>query len=191
MLKITTLKSLFVQYRLFFIFLIKFLLFYILFSFLYKGYLNQYKNDLNGRKTDVITKSVALHTNYLLRFLDQDSKIEVNNKEGSVKMIFKERYVARVIEGCNAISIMILFAAFIFAFSAQLKQTTLYIAFGVLTLYVLNIGRVAFLTYALYYYPEYQEVLHGTVFPLLIYGFVFILWGLWIMKFAGYDKKNV
>jgi exosortase family protein XrtF len=180
-----------VQYRLFFIFLIKFLLFYVLFSFLYKGYLNQYRNDLNGRKTDVITKNVALHTNSLLHFLDQDSKIEVNNKEGSVKMIFKERYVARVIEGCNAISIMILFAAFIFAFSAQLKQTTLYIALGVLTLYVLNIGRVAFLTYALYYYPEYQEVLHGTVFPLLIYGFVFILWGLWIMKFAGYDKKNV
>ena len=182
--------SLFVQYRLFFVFLIKFLLFYILFSFLYKGYLNQYKSDFDGRKTDLITKNVASQTNSFLLFLNQDTKIVVNDEEGSVKMLFNGRYVARVIEGCNAVSVMILFAAFVFAFSIEIKRTILYITVGIVLLHVLNIARIAFLTYALYHYPDYQEVLHRTVFPLLIYGFVFVLWGLWIMKFSGHVKKK-
>jgi exosortase family protein XrtF len=85
---------------------------------------------------------------------------------------------------------VILFAAFIFAFSNRWKKTGLYIVIGILIIHVLNIIRIALLTYALYYYPAYEELLHGTIFPLFIYGLVFLLWIFWITKFSGYVKRN-
>ena len=110
--------------------------------------------------------------------------------ENRVKIIFKEKFVARVIEGCNAISIMILFAAFVFAFATQWKKTMLYIGIGIFLIHILNIIRIALLSFALYYYPKYEAFLHGTIFPLFIYGVVFILWVLWVTKFSGYVKRT-
>lgn len=84
-----------------------------------------------------------------------------------------------------------MFAAFIFAFSNGFKRTISFILIGSFIIYGLNIVRIALLTYALYYYPEYEELLHGTVFPLFIYGVVFLLWILWVTKFSGYAKRNI
>jgi exosortase family protein XrtF len=84
---------------------------------------------------------------------------------------------------------MILFAAFIFAFSNRLIKTFLFIITGLFLIYLLNITRIALLSYALYYYPTYEELLHGTIFPLFIYGIVFLLWIVWVTQFSGYDKK--
>ena len=98
--------------------------------------------------------------------------------------------MARVIEGCNAVSVMILFAAFVFAFSTQWKKTLLFILFGIVLIHVLNVIRIALLSFALYYYPQYEEILHGTIFPLFIYGVVFVLWILWVTKFSGYVKRT-
>ena len=49
---------------------------------------------------------------------------------------------------------------------------------------------IALLSYALYYYPTYEELLHGTVFPLFIYGVVFLLWVFWVLKFSAYAKEK-
>jgi hypothetical protein len=42
----------------------------------------------------------------------------------------------------------------------------------------------------MFHYPQYQEVLHGVIFPLFIYGVVFILWIVWVNKFSSYAKKS-
>ena len=87
--------------------------------------------------------------------------------------------------------LIILFAAFVFAFSSSVKRTFLYIIFGSVLIYILNIIRIALLTYSLYYYPQYEEFLHGTIFPLFIYGIVFLLWVGWVLKLSGKNKNNV
>lgn len=179
----------FKQYQPFFAFLAKFLLFYLFFALGYKFYLSQF--DIAKFEIDSISKSVANQTVYLINFFGGEVRTFPNEFEASMKIVFKEKYVARIIEGCNAISVIILFAAFVFAFSKGFKKTILFILLGSATIYILNIVRIALLTYAMYYYPEHEELLHGTIFPLFIYGVVFLLWVFWVTKFSGYAKKNI
>jgi hypothetical protein len=46
---------------------------------------------------------------------------------------------------------------------------------------------------ALYHFPQYEHLLQGVVFPLVIYGVVFLLWVVWVNKYSFYatevDKK--
>lgn len=188
MLKIDDLKNIFNQYKQFFSFLLKFVLFYVVFIFVYKLYLSQF--DLQKNEVDGITKSVAYQTKQLMLWFDNDVEIIKNESEPSIKMIYKSQYVARIIEGCNAISVMILFASFVFAFSSQWKKTALYILFGITIIHILNVIRIAVLSFSLFYFSEFEEILHGAFFPLFIYGVVFVLWILWVTKFSGYVKKN-
>lgn len=189
MLKIASLKSLFVEYKPFLIFLIKFLLFYVVFTFIYKSYLSQF--DINRNEMDSISINVAEQSKFLLNSLGHDVEMIKNDTDSSLKILYKGKYVSRMIEGCNAISVIILFAAFIFAFSVKIKRTIFYIFIGAIIIHVLNVVRIALLIYALYFYPKYEEILHGTIFPFFIYGVVFLLWVLWVTKFSGYGKKTV
>lgn len=181
-------KNTFSQYKPFFAFLTKFILFYLVFAFVYKMYLNQYNAE--NKEVDYFTEIVAKQTVEVLNLFAGESQYLPHPKEASLKVYLKGKYLARVVEGCNAISIMILFGAFIFAFSNKWKKTILYIVIGIGIIHLLNVLRIALLTYALYYYPEHEKLLHGTIFPLVIYGVVFVLWIMWITKFSGYVKKN-
>ena len=151
-------------------------------------YLDQY--DVAKNEVDSFTEIVANQTEKLLSVFTESKALIPHDKEPSVKLFFKEKYVARIIEGCNAVSVMILYAAFIFAFSTEWKKTGLYIIFGIVLIHILNVIRIALLASSLFYYPQYEEILHGTIFPLFIYGVVFILWILWVTKFSGHAKRT-
>lgn len=172
------------QYKPFFIFLIKFFVLYVVLTVGYKLYLNQF--DPAKFEVDGFTQTVAKQSKTVLVFLGKEAKTEPNAFEPSVNLIYQGKFIARVIEGCNALSVMILFAAFVFAFSGKWVKTILYILAGCVIIHILNIFRIAFLAMALYSYPEYEHVLHGVVFPLFIYAVVFVLWVLWVQKFSGY-----
>ncbi|ESU29381.1 hypothetical protein FLJC2902T_07790 [Flavobacterium limnosediminis JC2902] len=179
-------RKLFLQYKPFFVFLAKFFFSYLLMTFVYKGYLDSYRSI----GADEITKVVARNTEVVLQFFNEDS-YTIEDKPGQfVQLYYKNKYIARVIEGCNAVSIMILFTAFIVAFSSKWIKTISYILAGCLIIHVLNVFRIVFLAMLLYDFPEYEHLLHGVIFPLFIYAVVFILWVLWIQKFSGYAQRN-
>ena len=100
------------------------------------------------------------------------------------------RYLASIIEGCNAISIIILFIAFIVAFAKGFKKTFFFIFVGSLLIYVVNVLRIVILAIALYHYPNQEKLLHGVVFPGIIYGMVFLLWMLWIKKLVPKNEAK-
>lgn len=106
----------------------------------------------------------------------------------SVKVLLNGHYTARVIEGCNSISILILFLAFVIAFPGSIKATILFGIVGSFIIYGVNILRIAFLTVMLYKYQDHQTLLHNLVFPAIIYGITFLLWVLWVHKFSNYKK---
>jgi len=119
-----------------------------------------------------------------LNTIGYNSRIEQHTEEGSVKLFINDKFVARIIEGCNAISIIILFISFIVAFSSNFKTTFLFIVVGSLLIYFINIFGIAVISIALYQFPQYQYILHDVLFPLMIYGFTFLLWFFWIKKFS-------
>lgn len=180
-------KNLFLQYKLFFIFLIKFFALYVLLTIAYRSYLERY--DAAVFEVDGFTRMVAEQSKSVLLVLGKEAKVEQNVFEPCMNLIYKGKFVARIVEGCNAISVMILFAAFIFAFSTRWFRTVFYIAIGCLLIHFLNVLRISVLAILLYDFPDYEHVLHGVIFPLFIYAVVFILWVLWIRKFSGYAPR--
>lgn len=136
-----------------------------------------------------ITHIVALQTESLIHFLGYDTKIIPSHYDPSMRIGINGDYLVRVVEGCNAMSVIILFLSFILAFKKDLKSTTLFILGGSVLIYAFNVIRIALLTIGIYEIPKYQELMHSTLFPLFIYGFVFLLWVLWIRNYKTKVKS--
>jgi exosortase family protein XrtF len=170
------------------IFLIKFFVTYFLLVTIYNTYLQRSQEKEGVYKTASITTLVADQTVKVLTFFDYSVEAVQHDKEVSVKLIIEGKYTARVIEGCNSISLIVLFISFIIAFSGSLKATFFYSLFGSLLIYTINVLRIAFLTVMIYKYPENQEFLHGLVFPAIIYGTIFMLWVIWVNQFSKFKK---
>jgi exosortase family protein XrtF len=118
----------------------------------------------------------------------RNASSELNTNQPNIKFFYNQKFVARIIEGCNALSIIILFIAFIVAFTGKLRTTILYIITGSVLIHILNIARIALLVVGLYHFPEQESFIHGVIFPLFIYSVVFVLWVIWVNKFSLYAK---
>lgn len=177
-------KKYLIQFKPFLLFIGTFFLTYIVLTFIYKFYLNSYSSD----KVDGITKNVADAVEYLMRLFNANIRNVENPNYPEIGVYYRENFTVRIIEGCNAVSILILFVSFIIAFSGKFKTTLLYILSGTIFIYILNIIRIVFLIVLLYNYPQYTHFLHGVLFPLIIYGLVFVLWIVWVSKFSKYAK---
>ncbi|GAA4936438.1 exosortase family protein XrtF [Algibacter agarivorans] len=181
-------KALFVKYKSVIKFIITFLLVYVVLSVVYKLYL-QY-SDGSKFYPDYMTHLVSKQTESLLDSFGYHSEVLPHPDEPSMKVFVNGKYLARVIEGCNAISVIILFVSFIVAFSGKLKTTFFYILAGSVLIYVVNLLRIVILTIGMYHYPEYEDVMHTVVFPAIIYGMVFLLWIFWVNRFSKLKNKN-
>lgn len=137
-----------------------------------------------------MTNLVAKQSEALLNTFGYQTRVIPHPNEPSMKLIVNETYLARIIEGCNSISVIILFFSFIIAFSGKLKTTLFYILSGSVLIYVVNLLRIVFLSLGLYHYPEKSEVLHNVIFPAIIYGMVFLLWIFWVNRFSKLNKKD-
>lgn len=177
-------KKYFVQYKPFLLFLASFFGAYILLTFLYQVFLNGFGDN----EVDTITRIVSGNTeNVLTWFYKSVRFVEANNEPSFVVYLF-DQSIVRIVEGCNGISVIILFVSFIVAFSGSLKNTLLFVFGGSLIIYILNVLRIAVLIVLLYSFPGHTHLLHAVLFPLIIYGVVFVLWVIWVNKFSGYAK---
>lgn len=181
-------KNYFSEYKPFLFFLAKFFGTYLVLTFAYQTYLNEF--DTSKFEVDGFTQLVAEQSKQVLSLFDSQSYTQPNLKESSVNLFYHNKWVARIVEGCNALSVIILFVSFVFAFTGKFKQTILFIIAGSLIIYIFNIIRIALLCMAIFHYKHFQDILHGVIFPLFIYGIVFILWIIWVNKYSKYAKKT-
>lgn len=145
-------------------------------------------NNFGTNDVDGITRIVGRNVEQLMHLFNCDVKVEQSSLDSYLKVWYNKKRIVRIIEGCNAVSVIILFVSFVIAFSGKLKTTLLYILFGILFIYVLNIIRIALLVILISRFPENTHFLHGVLFPLIIYGCVFVLWIIWVNKFSKYAK---
>lgn len=164
------------------------MLVYVLLSVVYKLYL-QY-SDGSKFYPDYITNLVSIQSETLLNSFGYETQVLPHPDEPSMKLILNGEYLGRIIEGCNSVSVVILFLSFIVAFSGKLKTTFFYILSGSVLIYTVNLLRIVILTVGLYHYPEYSHVLHTVIFPGIIYGMVFLLWIFWVNRFSKLNRNN-
>jgi exosortase family protein XrtF len=159
-------------------FIIKFISIYLVLVLIYNYYLSFYQGT-----TDPLTLLIGKWVTQIYHWLGlQVSTIPLEHESG-LKLIINNNYVARIVEGCTAASVIIMFAAFVLSFTNNIKQSLKFVIFGSLSIFIFNILRIVFLGYLLYAYPQYQDVAHRIIFPALIYGYVVFLWLLFIKKY--------
>ena len=181
-------KSLLLKYKLVVRFILTFLLVYIALSVVYKFYLQF--SDGSKFYPDYMTHLVAIQSESLLKTFGYQAQVLPHPSEPSMKLIINGTYLARVVEGCNSISVIMLFASFIVAFASKFKTTFFYILSGSVLIYSVNLIRIVLLTVGLYYYPNQKDVFHSVVFPAIIYGMVFLLWIFWVNRFSKLKQNN-
>lgn len=181
-------KSLLEKYKSVIKFILTFLLVYILCSVLYKFYLQF--SDGSKFYPDYMTNLVAIQSEAILNVLGYKTQVLPHPDEPSMKLILDGKYLGRVIEGCNSVSVIILFLSFIVAFSGKFKITFFYILTGSVLIYIVNLLRIVILSVGLYHYPEKSGVLHHVIFPGIIYGMVFLLWIFWVNRFSKLKQKD-
>ncbi|WP_228374637.1 exosortase family protein XrtF [Chryseobacterium sp. FH1] len=165
--------------------LVRFVVIYIVFVLLYQLYLNNYENDV----VDPFTRWVAIQIAFVQDFFGFPTNLVDSLKLHSVLFQTNGKFTTRMVEGCNVISVAILFSAFIFAFYKGVK-TFLYVLAGLIILHILNVARIAFLNIIYIKYPDYEKVAHDYFFPAIIYGGVIALWLVWIQFFALKRAKD-
>jgi exosortase family protein XrtF len=181
------LRALLIKYKPVLRFIALFLGTYFVLSVLYGLYLQFSEGTIYT--PDVITHLVAKQSSDLINNLGYTARVVPDPSDPTMQLFVEDKFLARIIEGCNAVSIIILFIAFIIAFAETIKKTVLFIFAGAVLIYAVNILRIVILAITLYEYPEQKELLHGVVFPGLIYGMVFILWMIWI-RMLKIGKQN-
>lgn len=87
-------------------------------------------------------------------------------------------------DNCNGITLFILFAVFIMAYRGNVKAKIVFITLGILSLQLLNIFRVIGLAILDTYSRAWTEFNHTYTFNILIYGYIFFLWMLWVNKYS-------
>ncbi|PJB12498.1 MAG: exosortase family protein XrtF [Flavobacteriales bacterium CG_4_9_14_3_um_filter_40_17] len=148
-------------------------------SFLYFYYLKAFELQV-----DPFTVWIGKLSKRIIELFGYKSRILSEPGIPNLQLYINDSYVARIIEGCNAASILILFAAFIIAFSGKIKSLIRFLVIGIFSISVINILRIAFLAITLYKFPQHSEWLHQLVFPAIIYGFTIVLWLIWVIKFS-------
>lgn len=153
---------------------------YLGISFLYGLYLSV---DYGAQfYPDPVTAVVADQVSWCLNILGRTSTTVNSVDHSSVLLSVDAQVVYRVIEGCNAVSVMILFASFVLAFAKAWKKTTLFIFTGLVIIYLVNLIRLVILAFVYADYKEYITISHDILFPAIIYGAVVLLWLYWIKK---------
>ncbi|MBS7333603.1 MAG: exosortase family protein XrtF [Weeksellaceae bacterium] len=175
------------QYKPLIFFLIRFLGSYILMILIYNWYLNQY---LPNGIPDPFTKFSSDLAANGFNFLGFETKSIHYGQENFMRLLVEGKYASIVNEGCNAISVLIIFVAFILAFYTTFKQTFLYIIGSLILLFVMNIFRIILLTYIYRFHTEYSKMSHDYLFPAIIYGSIIFLWIVWIKLFVIKKKTN-
>ncbi|TJY37018.1 exosortase family protein XrtF [Pontimicrobium aquaticum] len=181
-------QALFAKYKSVIKFILTFVLVYAVLSVAYKLYLDY--SDSSIYYPDYITNLTAKQSESLLDSFGYDTSVEAHTDEPSMKLIINGKYVARVIEGCNSISVIILFVSFVIAFAGRLQPTIIYLLAGSVLIYAVNLFRIVILSIGLFHYPWRRDILHNIIFPLIIYGMVFLLWMVWVNRFATLKKQD-
>ena len=165
--------------------ILRFIIIYLVLLFAYQFYLNYFENSA----IDPFSKWVATQSSFCSNSLGYKTQLVDDARFHTTWFYVNNSYISRMVEGCNAISIMILFVAFIFVFYKGLK-TFLFAAAGLVVIHIMNVLRIAWLNIILINFPQYDHIAHDYLFPAIIYGTIVILWLIWVKFFVLKPEKK-
>ncbi|MCE3279409.1 MAG: Transrane exosortase (Exosortase EpsH) [Bacteroidetes bacterium] len=85
-------------------------------------------------------------------------------------------------DNCNGIALFALFTGFIIAYPGNWRKKLYYIPMGILLIELMNILRVVLLAILDTHSRAWTEFNHTYTFTIVIYGFIFLMWMIWVNK---------
>jgi len=159
--------------------LLRFIIIYVVMLLVYQYYLNHFQSQ----GLDPFSRMIAEQVKSIQNMIGYPTQLYDDVKGEQMYFRVGNEYPTRMVEGCNAVSVMILFVAFVSAFYKG-KKTFLFIPAGLLLLYAMNVFRIVGLNIVVMEYKAYSKTAHDYLFPAVIYGTVVLLWLIWIKFFA-------
>ena len=160
------------------IFVIKFFAVYGLLTLLYSYYLSFFPE-----KIDPVSDFVVQLSNKSIQLFVPGVYLEYPEGYPRVNMMYEGYAYQYYIEGCSAISVMILFSSFVLSFKARAASYVWFVPAGIVVILVTNVLRITLIGLCYLYYPQTAAFLHDFAFPAVIYGVTMLLWVVWVKYF--------
>jgi exosortase family protein XrtF len=85
---------------------------------------------------------------------------------------------------CDGITLFALFTAFIASYPGPWKHKAWFIPAGIVAIFGMNVLRITGLCMIVLYKPSWLDFNHDYLFKIIVYGFIFGLWMIWINWFS-------
>lgn len=161
------------------LFLAKFLGVYFLGNIVYGLYIESF-----GIIADPMTSWVSEQTVLFLKAIGLNSETLVDDFAPKVRLLLDDHSVLSIYEGCNGLNVMIIFVAFLVAYTGNTQRLLWFIPFGILMIHLMNLGRIILLFFVAEYYENYLYFTHKYLFTAVIYLGVLALWYWWIARLS-------
>lgn len=90
---------------------------------------------------------------------------------------------------CDGLSVMVVFTMFLLAFPGPWRSKPWFALLGVLSIHLINVLRVAALCIVVTIDYELLNFQHDYTFQVIVYGWVLLLWFIWVKRFAPLPGK--
>jgi len=91
---------------------------------------------------------------------------------------------------CNSITLFFLFAVFVIAYPGHQQSKWWFVLIGILSIHILNLLRVVALAIIQLNSPEWLGFNHTYTFTIIIYGYIFLLWMIWVNKYSAKEHAE-
>lgn len=166
-------------------FLLKFVGIYVVVNLLYGAYVSNYRPRVDGA-----TREATRQTSGILNVCGWPTHIQDEANSPITNLVFEERNILAVYEGCNGINVAIIFLAFLVAFGPISRPLWWFAPLGLVILHVANLGRLLLLFWVAIYMPNAMYFTHKYLFTAFLYVVVFVLWIWWVRKYSGVKRQK-
>lgn len=142
---------------------------------IYSAYLSSLQNQV-----DYFTFQAAKGATALLNYFGLETHFVLRPVSNEAWIYQGEKALVSVIEGCNGVSIAILFLSFLLAFSGKWRKLAWFAGISLVFIWLVNITRIAWLAWVIMENGIVAFNWQKSVFNASIYAFVLLLWILWI-----------
>jgi exosortase family protein XrtF len=169
----------FTEFRPTIFFLGKFIGLYLAGNLLYGIYVTSFRPQ-----PDPVTRWVTQNSAFILTTVGWPVKTRDYERKPTTLILYGDRSILSVYEGCNGLNTMIIFVAFLVAFGPLGKKLLWFIPMGLLIIHLVNLVRITVLFFVAVYYPDAMYFIHKYIFTAILYIVIFILWIWWVKRFA-------
>ncbi len=120
----------------------------------------------------------------ILRTLGYDLIPEPANAENLRTIGVQGGHLLWIGDPCNGIGLFAVYLIFLIAYPGPWRHKLWFGSLGLLSIHLINAIRVAALCIIVKYDYELLNFNHDYTFYVVVYGWVFFLWAIWVRKFA-------